>query len=74
MKSLRKYLEDFLATPMNTIGMGNVSAPGDDQLGSGDTSIFGTTSTEPIDNTEEWYIDPKTGKKKRKKRFKRYKI
>lgn len=39
MKSLKEYIEEELfATPMNTIGMGNPSAPSMDnsQVGSGD--------------------------------------
>ena len=27
MKDLKTYLEDLFATPMNTVGMGNPSAP-----------------------------------------------
>jgi hypothetical protein len=37
MKSLIKYLEELFATPANTMGMGNPSAPTDTQPGSGDT-------------------------------------
>ena len=62
MKNLKTYLkEELFATPMNTIGMGNVSAPTD-------------TSTGTID-TGPMCIDIKTGKMyKRRKRFRRYKI
>lgn len=64
MKNLKTYLEDLFATPMNTIGMGNPSSPSMDnsQVGSGDVP-----SAICIDTT---------GCKVRKKRkkFKRYKI
>lgn len=37
MKSLSMYLEDLFATPMNTMGMGGIIAPGPNgELGSGD--------------------------------------
>ena len=61
MKSLKECVATALATPMNTIGMGNVSAPTD-------------TSTGTID-TGPMCIDIKTGKVyKRRKKFRRYKI
>lgn len=61
MKSLKECVAAALATPMNTIGMGNVSAPTD-------------TSTGTID-TGPMCIDIKTGKVyKRRKKFRRYKI
>ena len=64
MKDLKTYLEDLFATPMNTIGMGNPSAPNMDnsQVGSGD--VLCPTC-----------IDIRTGKfYKRRKKFRRYKI
>lgn len=65
MKSLKEYIEEELfATPMNTIGMGNPSAPSMDnsQVGSGDIP-------------QQMCIDVKTGKLyKRRKKFRRYKI
>lgn len=65
MKSLKEYIEEELfATPMNTIGMGNPSAPSMDnsQVGSGDIP-------------QPMCIDVKTGKiYKRRKKFRRYKI
>lgn len=63
MKSLKEYIEEELfATPMNTIGMGNPSAPSMDnsQVGSGDIPMC---------------LDIKTGKMyKRRKKIRRYKI
>ena len=63
MKSLVQFIkEDIFATPANTIGMGNPSAPTDTQVGSGEVP-------QPL------CIDIKTGKLyKRRKKFKRYKI
>lgn len=64
MKSLKTYLEDLYATPMNTVGIGNVQAPSTDntQVGSGDIP-------QPI------CIDIRTGKLyKRRKKFRRYRI
>ena len=64
MKNLKTYLEDLFTTPMNTIGMGNPSAPSMDnsQVGSGDI-------------LQPMCIDIKTGKLyKRRKKFRRYKI
>ena len=63
MKSLVNYIkEEIFATPANTIGMGNPSAPTDTQVGSGEVP-------QPL------CIDIKTGKLyKRRKKFKRYKI
>ena len=64
MKSLKTYLEDLYATPMNTVGIGNVQAPSIDntQVGSGDIP-------QPI------CIDIRTGKLyKRRKKFRRYRI
>ena len=64
MKDLKTYLEDLFATPMNTVGMGNPSAPNmyNSQVGSGDIP-------------QSMCIDVKTGKLyKRRKKFKRYKI
>lgn len=63
MKSFKKYLkEELFSTPMNTIGMGNISAPSETTTGSGDIPT-------PI------CIDIKTGKiYKRHKKFRRYKI
>ena len=64
MKNLKTYLEDLFATPMNTIGIGNPSAPSMDnsQVGSGDIP-------------QSMCIDIRTGKLyKRKKKFRRYKI
>jgi len=65
MKSLKKYLEeDLFATPLNTIGIGNVAAPSPDntQMGSGDVLM-------PM------CMDIRTGKLyKRRKKFRRYKI
>ena len=64
MKDLKTYLEDLFATPMNTVGMGNPSAPNMDnsQVGSGDIP-------------QPMCIDVKTGKLyKIRKKFKRYKI
>ena len=56
MRNLRDYIEeDLFSTPMNTIGMGDIVLPSDDQIGSGDVSFF-------------------YNKRKRKKKFKRYKI
>lgn len=64
MKSLKSWLKEEFATPMNTIGMGNPTAPTIDNstVGSGDI-------LQPI------CIDVKTGKLyKRRKKFRRYKI
>ena len=68
MKNLKEYIKEEIglsstfATPANTIGMGNPSAPTDTQTGSGDIP-------QPL------CIDIKTGKTyKRRKKFKRYKI
>ena len=65
MKNLKdKLLEELFATPSNTIGLGNPTAPSMDnsQVGSGD--IIQPTC-----------IDIKTGKLyKRRKKFRRYKI
>lgn len=68
MKNLKEYIKEEIgltstfATPANTIGMGNPSAPTDTQPGSGDIP-------QPL------CIDIKTGKTyKRRKKFKRYKI
>lgn len=63
MKTLKQYIkEEIFATPANTMGMGNPSAPTDTQPGSGDIP-------QPL------CIDIKTGKMyKRRKKFKRYKI
>ena len=64
MKSLKVYLEELFATPMNTIGIGNPSAPSMDnsQVGSGDM-------------IQPMCIDIRTGKLyKRRKKFRRYKI
>ena len=62
MKSLKTYLEDLYATPLNTTGMGNVAAP------SMDNSIPGSGDIPRC-------IDIRTGKfYKRRKKFKRYKI
>lgn len=63
MKDLKQFIkEEIFATPVNTMGMGNPSAPTDTQPGSGDIS-------QPL------CIDIKTGKLyKRRKKFKRYKI
>ena len=63
MKDLKEYIkEEIFATPTNTLGMGNPSAPTDTQLGSGDIP-------QPL------CIDIKTSKTyKRRKKFKRYKI
>lgn len=64
MKDLKTYLEDLFATPMNTIGMGNPSAP------SMDNSQVGS-----VDIPQPMCIDIKTGKLyKRRKKFRRYKI
>jgi len=62
MKSITKYLQEELATPMNTTGMGGITAPSMDnsKTGSGDIPMC---------------IDIKTGKLyKRRKKFRRYKI
>ena len=63
MKDLKQFIkEEIFATPANTMGMGNLSAPTDTQPGSGDIP-------QPL------CIDIKTGKTyKRRKKFKRYKI
>ena len=62
MKSLKTYLEDLFATPINTIGMGNPTPPDGTNNGSGDI-------LQPL------CIDIKTGKRyKRRKKFRRYKI
>jgi len=58
MKNLKQYLEDLFATPANTTGMGNVSIP-----------------TEPDTTGGSGDIPQTCFKiKKRKKRFKRYKV
>lgn len=62
MKNLKTYLEDLFATPMNTMGMGNITVPTADAPGSGDVP-------QPL------CIDIKTGKMyRRRKKFRRYKI
>ena len=63
MKDLKEFIkEEIFATPVNTMGMGNPSAPIDTQPGSGDIP-------QPL------CIDIKTGKQyKRRKKFRRYKI
>lgn len=62
MKQLKTYLEDLMATPANTIGMGGISAPTPTSPGSGDIS-------------QSMCIDIKTGKMyRRRKKFRRYKI
>jgi len=40
MKSLKLYLEQIFTTPMNTCGMGNLSLPNDNGIGSGDIIIY----------------------------------
>lgn len=64
MKSLTEFIkEDIFATPANTMGIGNMTLPTDNQLGSGDIPVTPQC------------LDIKTGKiYKRKKKFKRYKI
>lgn len=60
MRHIVDFLEDCFATPANTPGMGNPSAPTDTQSGSGDIPQC---------------IDIKTGKiYKRRKKLKRYKL
>lgn len=59
MKSLRTYLEDVFATPMNTMGMGGMTAPEGDTAGSGDIPGVSMSLSSKI---------------KKKKKFKRYKI
>jgi len=61
MKNLKTYLEDLFATPMNTTGMSNPSAPSIDNsnVGSGDIPMC---------------IDVKTGKLYKRKKIRRYKI
>jgi len=60
MKTLKDFLECNFATPMNTPGMGNPSAPEGTIPGSGDIPQC---------------IDIRTGKiYKRRKKLKRYKI
>ena len=62
MKNLRKYIEEELATPMNTMGMGGITTPTETTPGSGDIP-------------QPMCIDINTGKiYKRRKRFRRYKI
>lgn len=62
MKNLKTYLEELFATPMNTMGMGGITAPTPETPGSGD-------APQPI------CIDIKTGKLyKRRKKFRRYKV
>lgn len=55
MKSLYKFLEDVMATPMNTVGMGN---PGMDAAG--------TTLTEPIGTDVDKKKRPKRPLNKKK--------
>ena len=56
MKDLKEFIkEEEFTTPSNTIGMGDIVLPSDDQIGSDDVSFF-------------------YNKRKRKKKFKRYKI
>lgn len=38
MKSLKQYVEDFLATPANTIGMGDMAMPSEEPLVLGSTT------------------------------------
>lgn len=59
MKSLKTYLEDAFATPMNTIGMGGMTAPEGDTPGSGDIPGVPMGLSSRI---------------KKKKKFKRYKV
>lgn len=62
MKQLKSYLEDLMATPMNTLGMGGITSPVQTSTGSGDIPQSGC-------------IDIKTGKMyRRRKKFRRYKI
>ena len=68
MKDLKEFIKEEIglgcpfATPANTNGIGNPSAPTDTQSGSGDIP-------QPL------CVDIKTGKLyKRRKKFKRYKI
>ena len=39
MKTIKIYLEELFATPMNTSGIGNPSAPEGSRVGSGDIPI-----------------------------------
>lgn len=61
MKSFKSYIEeDLFATPMNTIGMGDMAMPAStNDIGSGDIP-------QPMILTNKIH--------RRKKRFKRYKI
>ena len=60
MKHLKTYLEELVATPMNTPGLGNISAPEGQIPGSGDIPQC---------------LDIKTGKiYKRRKKLNRYKL
>lgn len=62
MKTLKDFLECNFATPMNTPGMGGITAPEGTMTGSGDIP-------------QPQCIDIKTGKiYKRRKKLKRYKI
>lgn len=62
MKQLKSYLEDLMATPMNTLGMGGITSPVQTSPGSGDIP-------------KSMCIDIKTGKMyHRRKKFRRYKI
>ena len=63
MKNLKTYLqEELFATPQNTIGIGNISAPTNTQPGSGDIP-------------QPMCIDIRTGKiYKRRKKLHRYKL
>lgn len=59
MKSLKDYLkEELFATPLNTIGMGGITAPEGDTPGSGD--IPAGPVAIPV--------------KKKRKKFRRYKV
>lgn len=60
MKSLKTYLEDLFATPSNTIGIGNPSLPTEPNVEGGSGDI-------PLSLC-------KKQNRKRKLKFKRYKI
>lgn len=61
MKSLKTYLEDIMATPINTTGMGDVMIPTENSPGSGDMLSISIN-------------DKKSGSKlKKRKKFKRHK-
>lgn len=60
MTDLKQYLEDLFATPANTTGMGNVSIPTEPNVMGGSGDIPQQQTCFKI--------------KKRKKKFKRYKI